>query len=1081
MKHFYLLFLSVCISFSAFSQTQPKNIIIVLANGVGHNHLAAYELYTGSEPFASLFPNHYAVTTHPAYSNTITEPKEVQYFTGDYHTRRVWSEFEYANGMVTCAASAGTAIATGIKSAYKAVGVDLDSTELETILERAFALGKSTGIITDMPFANSAVASFAAHNPSSDNTTEIFAQLLGSNLQLMIGAGNPYYSNNGELRSTPEYTYILEEDWNSLLQGHLNFSHGISVTDITGNGSQDYWSLLQSFDDLDSVATRKIIIPHMFDAIQFKRTDLGILTTVPTMDFLTMYGLQHLGQNPEGFAAVIETGAVDYASQQNNAETMLRGMQDLITILASVNVWIENNSSWDETLVIVTSTYETGFLTGTDFDPASNDYTQTIHITEGQAGSIPEMTFQSTLPSKLATPLFAKGPGSEFFADYADQEDFVYGHVISNSEIGQVCKRLWPLTPLAKPKNIILMINDGAALNSIRAAEYYTGNRQQYRDFPVSLYMSTYQLSTTARVDGVHSWNNSYESRLAWTDSAYLLNRTNATCSGASATAIATGQKTYYYSMGVDKDGNALNTIARHAKLLQKSSGFAVNKAVYDATPAAFFTNNVSRDNYDEITRQLIIESKADVAIGTNHPGFRDDGSARETLSTSNMGGDDFWEDIVAQRTVFRTASNSGWTQVQDVTGDGNPNAWTLIEDSVQFANLLTGDTPDRILGIAKVGFSTQLRRNQETVQEVSFEDWNPEMPCLWMKAGVALNHVSKNPNGFFLMIEGSALDNAAHSNWKGRLIEEQMVFDRAVDSVIAWIERNGGWDENLLIVTSDHETGMLLGPNFKDNYRVIDHFDIIDNGVGEMPGMEFTDIHHSNMLVPFFAKGAGSELFIAYADEQDYVQGKYLTNSEIGQVMFYVWDGRPGTIINHKPLLVSRNPIPDVFIPVGKQTVFSIDKNFVIDEEDTEFLYSVRTKPRWVEVIDDQNLEFSATPPSVGRFNTIFDITDGKTSGAGLTIRGAFIIEVVESVSVSEISEKTAFAYPNPTITNLVVSVPSGSAHIILYNQTGARILQEFVNYSETDIELGNLAPGVYVLDIHEKDKTTRQTIIIQ
>ena len=1072
MRHIVFILL-LASTLNVFSQAAPKNIIVVVANGVGHNHTKALDIYNGNQSVWNTFPVQYGVITYPAYSNTITVPKEVQYYTGDYHTRRVWSEFAYADNMVTDAASAGTAMATGIKSAYKAVGVDLDSSERETILERAFLLGKSTGIITDMAFSQSAVSSFAAHNPSCDNATEIFSQLLASNVSLMIGCGNPLYTNNGDSKDTPDYTFILEQDWNALINNN--------------NGTPDAWSLLQTKDDLLTAANRPLFIPQTFDAVQFKRSQEHTITTVPTLHELSEYGIHHLAANTQGFALVIETGAVEYASALQNKTTMIQAMEELELTVATITNWIENNSSWDETLLIVTGSYETGFLTSLEFDATQKNpdyYTKTYSLTTGAQGSVPDMVFQSTHNTKFPTPLFAKGIGSNLFSEYIDQEDFVFGHVINNYEIGQVCMRLLPDPAKAykTPKNIIFMINDGAGLNQIRAAEYYTGVRQAYRDFPVALFHSTYPLTTNENVHLVQHWNNSYESRLAWLDPTYLRERNNATCSGASATAMASGTKTYYYSMGVDKDGNALNTIARHAKLLQKSNGLIVTKAIYDATPAGFYTNNKSRNNYSEITRQIIIESKADILIGADHPEFDVNGQAVENPDYTNMGGVEFWEDLVAEKTVFRTAANSGATEVQDSDGDGIPDAWTFIQDSVDFAQLLEAPTtPTRILGIIKSAFSTQSYRTGINRQEVHFDDLNPEIPDLWQTSLLGLKHLNKNPEGFFIMIEGSATDNAGHNKEKGRIIEEQMRFDQAVDSVIAWIEAHGGWDENLLIITADHETGLLASPTLNTDSITLNHYDIIDNGAGNMPGMEFYATHHSNQLIPFFAKGAGSEIYYEYADEHDAVFGKFLTNSEIAQGMFRLWNGKPCTIINHRPILVSSNPIPDVWLSLGVDTSFTIEKNFISDVEDTEFLYTVGARPRWIQV-DAETLTFSGTPTSTGRSNVVINVTDGKTTGAGLTTQVSFaIITLDNGTSIDAVQTAEAYVYPNPTSTTLIASIPSGSAQVVIYNQNGKIVFNTYSNTSEMRIPVADMIPGTYIIQIQEKEITTQHTVIIQ
>jgi len=54
---------------------------------------------------------------------------------------------------------------------------------------------------------------------------------------------------------------------------------------------------------------------------------------------------------------------------------------------------------------------------------------------------------------------------------------------------------------------------------------------------------------------------------------------------------------------------------------------------------------------------------------------------------------------------------------------------------------------------------------------------------------------------------------------------------------------------------------------------------------------MEWQSDGHTNSLVPFFAKGIGSELFHQLADRIDPVRGKYIDNAEIGEVLFKLFD----------------------------------------------------------------------------------------------------------------------------------------------------------------------------------------------
>jgi len=59
-----------------------------------------------------------------------------------------------------------------------------------------------------------------------------------------------------------------------------------------------------------------------------------------------------------------------------------------------------------------------------------------------------------------------------------------------------------------------------------------------------------------------------------------------------------------------------------------------------------------------------------------------------------------------------------------------------------------------------------------------------------------ALNILDDDPDGLYLMVEGGAVDWANHLNQSGRMIEEAVEFERAVEAVINWVQQNSNWGE---------------------------------------------------------------------------------------------------------------------------------------------------------------------------------------------------------------------------------------------------------------------------------------------
>lgn len=452
---------------------------------------------------------------------------------------------------------------------------------------------------------------------------------------------------------------------------------------------------------------------------------------------------------------------------------------------------------------------------------------------------------------------------------------------------------------IKKPKNIIIMIGDGMGFNHLKSGSLYlTGSADalaMYK-FPVKYAMSTYPAKCgTYGEGGELKWASSFSPYLNQQSPFNLL--ADFTCSGAAATAMATGKKTFNGAIGVDLNKTPITNISEIAKQNQKSAGVVTSVPFCHATPAGFSAHYPDRDNYHEIAYQMISESKMDVIIGYGNPNYDHDG--KPMSPNYKYSGDSlFWNSLVQNSDKINSAK--GLLPLQDCNFDGKPDKWNLIQDKSEFISLAKGKTPDRLLGIAKAFETPRQKRGSEVGEDykkasakghqLPFEvAFNNNLPNLSEMTFAALNVLDNNNNGFFLMIEGGAIDWAAHSNQKGRLIEEVADFNQAVEDIVNWIESNSSWDETLLIVTADHETGLLLGP--KNPTGKSSSREIESNGKGKLPEMDFNSTNHSNSLVPFFAKGAGSNIFNIFADETDAYWGQYLNNTEIAQAVFILWN----------------------------------------------------------------------------------------------------------------------------------------------------------------------------------------------
>lgn len=418
--------------------------------------------------------------------------------------------------------------------------------------------------------------------------------------------------------------------------------------------------------------------------------------------------------------------------------------------------------------------------------------------------------------------------------------------------------------------NVIVMISDGRGFEHNQAVSYYqygTDHAQVYAHFPATLAMSTY-MGYVDEADPCYGLG--YDPAAAWSAFDYVTGCY--TDSAAAATTMSTGVKTYGGAIGLDLDKQPLIHALEVAEEFGKATGVVTSVEFTHATPAGFVAHNESRNNYAEIGQEMVYDSATDVIMGAGHPWY---GPSGESLGTSNtfkyVGGETTWNDLVA--------GNAGG----DADGDAVDDPWVLIQERAAFQSLMEGPTPDRVIGVAQVYQTLQQGRSGDGYADPYVVPLTETVPTLEEMTKAALNVLDDDPDGLFLMIEGGAVDWASHGNQSGRMIEEQIDFDNAVQAVIDWVHANSNWGETLLVVTGDHETGYLTGPGSDPAWMPI-----INNGAGTLPGMEWHSGDHTNSLIPLFAKGDAARMFKRYADEYDPVRGRYLDNTELATVLFW-------------------------------------------------------------------------------------------------------------------------------------------------------------------------------------------------
>ena len=270
------------------------------------------------------------------------------------------------------------------------------------------------------------------------------------------------------------------------------------------------------------------------------------------------------------------------------------------------------------------------------------------------------------------------------------------------------------------------------------------------------------------------------------------------TDSGSGGTSLATGVKTVYHAVGVDPEGKPLTSLVDVAKELGKDAGLAVTCRLWDATPCDFCCHNIDRDKEEELVGDYPT-SGVDFVFGGGAQKF-----------TNRKDG----------RDIFKELQKKGY-HVSRTLDD----FFAYDKNSRIFAVPYDKDTP--------------------------LPDERGDLLARASLKGISL--MNQNKNGFFMMIEGSQLDDYGHFNQLDLLMKETLDFDQTVGEVMKWAAKDG---ETLVVVTADHETGGLTLVNGnKDEGRVECSFSTKD---------------HSGAMVPVYAFGPGAENFTGIFENTD-------------------------------------------------------------------------------------------------------------------------------------------------------------------------------------------------------------------
>ena len=296
-------------------------------------------------------------------------------------------------------------------------------------------------------------------------------------------------------------------------------------------------------------------------------------------------------------------------------------------------------------------------------------------------------------------------------------------------------------------KNIILIIGDGMGVPQITAGMYKLKNQTALENFPIIGLSKTH--SSNALV----------------TDSA------------AAGTAIACGEKTANGTVGISMRNQKLTSILELSKQKGYKTGIIATSTIVHATPAAFYANVLSRNQYEDIALQLS-DSDVDYFIG---------------------GGRKFFINRKDKRNLLK-----------EMTSYDIVNSIKKFDESKS----------------DKIGYFTS--------SEDPYPIRNGRIPNLSAAVEKMLPKLSNNDNPYFLLIEASQIDWGGHKNDIDYVLTEFIDMDKAINKVIEYTKN----DKNtIVIVTGDHETGGLaITSGRRKNFQIKTEFSTIGHSAVMIP-----------------------------------------------------------------------------------------------------------------------------------------------------------------------------------------------------------------------------------------------------
>ncbi len=436
-----------------------RNVILMVGDGMGANHQEAARRYYGTPLVFDSWADQGWISTFNS--------------NGSYNTTQAWSNFDYVKSGYTDSAEAASALYSGVKTADSRISVSADgASRLFTVGDKARALGRAVGAVSTVQISHATPAAWIAHNASRGNSYAIADEGLWGDPNT-TGSGGFYSGGYGP--TLPPVDVLIgggHPGWNS---GYVNATQRDKLAAESGSagaftfverlaGQADGGSRLLNAANTSAVTRLAGLFGGAGGNIEYRLANgSGHQAENPTLAEMTQAALAVLKRDPDGFVLMVEGGAVDWGAHANNMNQMLGEAAGFNAAVQVVVDWVNaNDPTWSNTLVVVTSDHETGYLTaGPGIFPTAmlgtiNDATldkekpvyqgeintgrraswdDTDNDNEIDAGETVHWAWNFTSHTNSLVPVYAKGAGACFLGAYATGSDTARGPYLDNTDV----------------------------------------------------------------------------------------------------------------------------------------------------------------------------------------------------------------------------------------------------------------------------------------------------------------------------------------------------------------------------------------------------------------------------------------------------------------------------------------------------------------------------------------------------------------------------------------------------------------------------------------------------------------------